>query len=475
MLGDGTIAQNMHSMNDPSASSGTETPHSMEDSPQVDGDIDEDESLEKPAEKVYKFSPNIFKEYRALVIKNVHVQRRQVWANCCQLFLPTAIFIFLFLTAQLLYLTVPTNTPNVLTSGSYQGFVNGTGVCSSYSIGDTTDSTYCTAAYYNKFYFCRPTSGDTRNPGELTKDGVASGMLGRIPQLYIDDSDSMFLPKAVYSPFMEEYDSPDKINAQIVQDIATATSMKSLLLSESWFEASYVVPEGAVLFQKLSAAADNKASAALRYTAQTPNDASFLPYVYGLSDPQYLRMQLINMVDNAFVKVMGASFSINTNVYSMPYWIDPSAEIKMAVATVSFIFLPLVFMFLLPVFMYSVVEEKQERLFEFMKIMGVRTPVYWLANYTFDMTLYNCILVVSFILGRWMVRSPFFLGDPLAALLLLIAWGHCLIGSAYLFAVFFTKARRAASAGYLIVLASAVVSVALVLGFVGTGSHYAVY
>jgi len=69
---------------------------------------------------------------------------------------------------------------------------------------------------------------------------------------------------------------------------------------------------------------------------------------------------------------------------------------------------PLALGLLLPVFMYSIVLEKEERILEMMKMNGLQLNIYWTVNFIFDFVLYTITVLVFMISGYLLLDLPFF-------------------------------------------------------------------
>lgn len=69
---------------------------------------------------------------------------------------------------------------------------------------------------------------------------------------------------------------------------------------------------------------------------------------------------------------------------------------------------PLSLSLLLPVFMYSIVLEKEERLIEMMKMNGLKMRNYWFVNYLYSFALYLIMVAIFFGFGFGGLRLSFF-------------------------------------------------------------------
>lgn len=69
---------------------------------------------------------------------------------------------------------------------------------------------------------------------------------------------------------------------------------------------------------------------------------------------------------------------------------------------------PLSLSLLLPVFMYSIVLEKEERLIEMMKMNGMKIINYWTVNYIFFFMMYTVTATVFMLFGYLILDLSFF-------------------------------------------------------------------
>ena len=126
---------------------------------------------------------------------------------------------------------------------------------------------------------------------------------------------------------------------------------------------------------------------------------------------------------------------------------------------------PLALGLLLPVFMYSIVLEKEERILEMMKMNGLRLNIYWTVNFIFDFTLYTITVVVFMLFGYIFLDLPFFEQTNIwIFVIIFIGWGISQISMAFLISVFISKSRTANIIGYLVSIWLILTAVSLNLG-----------
>lgn len=69
---------------------------------------------------------------------------------------------------------------------------------------------------------------------------------------------------------------------------------------------------------------------------------------------------------------------------------------------------PLSLSLLLPVFMYAIVLEKEEKLLEMMKMNGLKMRNYWFVTYIFNFSMYFIMIVIFFVFGYALLELSFF-------------------------------------------------------------------
>jgi hypothetical protein len=103
----------------------------------------------------------------------------------------------------------------------------------------------------------------------------------------------------------------------------------------------------------------------------------------------------------------------------------------------------------LPVFMYTIVLEKETKLVETMKINGMKMYNYWIVNFSFDFLLYVCTVIIFHAFGYYILKINFF-SDTGADLMIImyVGWGLCQISLAFFFSVFINSSQTASIMGY---------------------------
>jgi hypothetical protein len=102
--------------------------------------------------------------------------------------------------------------------------------------------------------------------------------------------------------------------------------------------------------------------------------------------------------------------------------------------------------------MYTIVLEKQGKLREMMKLMGMKVTNYFIVTYITFFFFY-LIVLVEFIVVCLLARFRFVTGThPLILLLAFIGWGLALVSWSFFLSAFIGKTLIAVVAGYLLTI-----------------------
>ncbi|KAK3090139.1 hypothetical protein FSP39_009459 [Pinctada imbricata] len=158
---------------------------------------------------------------------------------------------------------------------------------------------------------------------------------------------------------------------------------------------------------------------------------------------------LQDMVDHAIIKIQtGADTDIGVVVQQFPYPCYIQDTFQYAIDRVLPLFLVLAWVFSVAMICKNIVYEKEKRLKEVMRIMGLGNGVHWVAwfiNAFFVMMITISILTVALKYGKVLEHS-----DPTLLLLFLTCFAIATIMQCFLFSVFFSHANLAACcAGFL--------------------------
>jgi len=101
------------------------------------------------------------------------------------------------------------------------------------------------------------------------------------------------------------------------------------------------------------------------------------------------------------------------------------------------------FQLMFPVILGGLVYEKQFKLREIMKMMGLKTYVYWTVTYLFSLFLYLCATLLFQFMAIGLDFAFFTRNDFGIVFVLTFLYGNCMIAGAFLLSVFFDSSRTA--------------------------------
>lgn len=92
----------------------------------------------------------------------------------------------------------------------------------------------------------------------------------------------------------------------------------------------------------------------------------------------------------------------------MPFVGEDKAFVMRIISITGATLFPLALGLLLPIFMYVIVLEKEEKLLAMMKMNGMRMRDYWLMTFLFSLTLTIITYALFFMFGYFVLRLSFF-------------------------------------------------------------------
>lgn len=171
-----------------------------------------------------------------------------------------------------------------------------------------------------------------------------------------------------------------------------------------------------------------------------------------------------DLFNRAYFKNFFEDVVIISGVQMMPYDMDSSSgdNIQRIINLAGSTFYPMAVSLLMPLFMYTIVLEKESKLIEIMKINGMKMRFYWLSNFTFNFLLYTVTMFIFNVIGGVALKLSLFTDTNLFLLFLIyFGWGLCQVGMAFFFQAFLSNARSATIIGYIISLWTTLLAVSL--------------
>ncbi|TPX33896.1 hypothetical protein SmJEL517_g03315 [Synchytrium microbalum] len=116
--------------------------------------------------------------------------------------------------------------------------------------------------------------------------------------------------------------------------------------------------------------------------------------------------------------------------------------------------------FLLPIFVITLVREKEERILMMMRMNGLKMWIYYFAHYLHFYSLHTISSLVFIIAGKISGTEFFSLTSWWALLVVFFVWGFAQVACAFLLSAFFNRSRIALVLTFLIVVCGVMVSIA---------------
>ena len=125
-------------------------------------------------------------------------------------------------------------------------------------------------------------------------------------------------------------------------------------------------------------------------------------------------LSLLDLISRSYLHQLNNSVWLISGIQYMPMKDQDKGWLLKIINITGASLYPLALSLLLPVFMYAMVLEKEERILAMMKMNGMKMMTYWTVNYLFNFTIF-CIMAITFLLfGYHILKLSFFTStDPL--------------------------------------------------------------
>ena len=123
---------------------------------------------------------------------------------------------------------------------------------------------------------------------------------------------------------------------------------------------------------------------------------------------------------------------------------------------------PLGLSLLLPLFLFLIVSEKEERMIEIMKMNGLNIKYYWINTFIFNFFISMITFSVFYFFGYYVVELSFFRETSVVLFwVMLMGWAIAQISLTTFVQIFINNAKSATIIGYLLSIFSTLVGEAL--------------
>lgn len=380
----------------------------------------ETELLARHPDRVKTATKQKSHQFRALFYKNLSLQKRQWCLNCCQLVVPLLLVLIIGITEEI-----------------FQHYVGDTFVPGKHVLPSARNYSFPNINDQHEFVMWYTSDQDV---GGLYTNGSGYGLLGEIRQQYegIPYNYTPSFVKQSSQSYMQDQIETGK-NYGLQQAVATGIyPPRCDTCPRSALNIEFVQDGNTTTFD---------------YNVQVDTQLGV--------QPLYTIHTVINMMDTALLRYLtnNTLYQIDIFIQGMPYLQQP---LPFDIAGfMSIILYPFAVSFLLPLYVSAIVLEKQERLRELMKMMGMKMRNYWVVNYLYDALLY--VLVIGVIAATSLAFSMRIFTQTSWSVLILffIGWGNSQIALGFLLSTLFSNARSSTIVSWLIVMAGVILSYVL--------------
>ena len=171
-------------------------------------------------------------------------------------------------------------------------------------------------------------------------------------------------------------------------------------------------------------------------------------------------LEATHMLTAAFINA-----SMTAGYLTMPEVEGGVTFVDTIISFIAVLIFPIALSLLFPVFLYSVVLEKEEKLIQMMKMNGMKISSYWIVYFVFNLILSFFTNLIFYILGYFLTNMRFFVEtDGKLMFVVLLGWSLSQIGMAVFFQTFLNKSRSANIIGYLISIWTSIIGSTLSIG-----------
>ena len=107
----------------------------------------------------------------------------------------------------------------------------------------------------------------------------------------------------------------------------------------------------------------------------------------------------VDLINKSYIRKFFDDVFIVSGVQIMPYKQDDNDNIQRIINLAGSTFYPMAVSLLMPLFLYTIVLEKESKLIEIMKINGMKMRFYWLSNFAFNFLLYSATMLIFNLFG----------------------------------------------------------------------------
>lgn len=148
----------------------------------------------------------------------------------------------------------------------------------------------------------------------------------------------------------------------------------------------------------------HRANAISKILVYNPNTKNYSPVMNVING----QLWATDLVNRAYFRKFFNDVFIVSGVQIMPYIQDDSDNVQRIINLAGSTFYPMAVSLLMPLFMYTIVLEKESKLIEIMKINGMKMRFYWLSNFSFNFILYAGTMIIFNLVGGLVLQLTLF-------------------------------------------------------------------
>lgn len=169
-------------------------------------------------------------------------------------------------------------------------------------------------------------------------------------------------------------------------------------------------------------------------------------------------MGLIEKITRPFLQQINPKEIIFGSYMYMPFDGQDTSMLDKTVNVVGSGLYPLGLSLLLPLFLYAIVSEKEEKLIEIMRMNGLNIKYYWVSTFIFNFCLSLITFFIFFAFGRYVLALTFFTQTDAGLMwLTLVGWAIAQISMTNFVQIFISNGKSATIIGYLLSIFSTLV------------------
>jgi len=181
---------------------------------------------------------------------------------------------------------------------------------------------------------------------------------------------------------------------------------------------------------------------------------------------------MLDLMSKAYIQNHNKKVVMVSASQYMPFTTSEETIVLKIMSILGATLYPVALSVIMPVFLYSLVLEKEERLRQMMKMNGMKMTNYWIINYIWNLLLSLVSSLIFLFFGAYVLRLPFFVEtSPWVLLSMILGWSLSQVSLSFFFQNFMARVRSATIIGYLLSIWTCVVAVSFNVGIYPYPNH----